>query len=113
MAKNDKNDSKTEPQDTGTATPPVDGANAGENGGAPPPPAPPPPAVVHPYQIAPGKSLTVKRGVLNEGDEIILADLAPALKKPGATDSEKHEAAKKQLEHLVAKGYVVRGPAKG
>jgi hypothetical protein len=71
------------------------------------------PALVHPYQVAPGKALTVRRGVLNEGDEITLADLAPALKKPGATDDEKHRAAQKQLEHLVAKGYVVRGPSKG
>lgn len=117
MAKNDKTESKTETSDAGAnppaATPPaaVDGASAGENGGAPPPPPAPAPALVHPYQVAPGKALTVKRGVLNEGDAITLADLDASLKKPGASDEEKRQAAEKQLEHLVARGFVVKGPA--
>jgi hypothetical protein len=117
MAKNDKTEPKTETAEAGEnqpAAPPsaaVDGASAGENGGAPPPPPPPAPALVHPYQVAPGKALTIKRGVLNEGDAITIADLDASLKKPGATDTEKRAAAEKQLEHLVAKGYVVKGPA--
>jgi hypothetical protein len=115
MAKNDKTESKTETPDAGAPPPPpppvVDGASAGENGGAPPPPPPPAPALVHPYQVAPGKALTVKRGVLNEGDAITLADLDASLKKPGATDDEKRQAAEKQLDHLVARGFVVKGPA--
>jgi hypothetical protein len=122
MAKNDKTESKTETSDAGAnppaaappaAAPPaaVDGATAGENGGAPPPPPPPAPALVHPYQVAPGKALTVKRGVLNEGDAITLADLDASLKKPGSSDDEKRQAAQKQLDHLVARGFVVQGPA--
>lgn len=76
--------------------PPVNGADDGTTGGPPQKAAPKPAKTRFPYAVAPGKSLTTRRGVLGPGAEIRPADVA---------DGEK------QLEHLVGRGYVVKGPA--
>ncbi len=56
------------------------------------------PIPTHPYEIAPGKSLTCKRGVLGPGQEIRECDVS---------------GGKDQLEHLVKRGHVLKGlPAK-
>jgi hypothetical protein len=79
------------------ARPPVDGArSASEAGGPPEPPKAPAPKVRHPYQVAPGKALTTMRGVLGPGDEMRPTDCSGGVE---------------QLDHLVAKGYLLKGPA--
>jgi hypothetical protein len=74
---------------------PVDGARGSDAGGPPEPPKPPAPKLRHPYQVAPGKSLTTLRGVLGPGDEMRATDCADGVE---------------QLERLVAGGYLLKRP---
>jgi hypothetical protein len=76
--------------------PPVDGAAPDGLGGPPEPPKAPEPKLRHAYQVAPGKALTTLRGVLGPGDEMRATDCSGGVE---------------QLEHLVASGYLLKGPA--
>jgi hypothetical protein len=79
--------------------PPVqDGASDGSIGGPPPAVAPAPATQRFPFQVAAGKSITCFRGLLNEGDEIKIDDMA------AKTDAARTEA----MNVLVAKGYVTK-----
>ncbi len=81
----------------------VDGAGPTKLGGPPPPPPPPPapaPRARFPYAIAPGKSITSRKGVLGPGEEVL----------PRYFNEADEAAGMKVIEDLVAKGYIVKAP---
>jgi hypothetical protein len=89
------------------APPVIDGAKESDGGG-PPPKAPAPVAVANaPYTVAPGKSLTTPRGVVDQGQEITLQHF-PGLNDANASEAKHNEARQAALDHLVKQGFVIK-----
>jgi hypothetical protein len=72
--------------------PPIDGASDGSQGG-PPPAAKARPKARWPFTIAPGKSVTSKRGIRGPGDEVRATDF---------------RGGEERLAQLVAAGVVIK-----
>lgn len=78
---------------------PIDGAAPDATGGAPIP-ATPPVQVRYPFQVAPGRSITTHRGLIDAGQEIKATDFV---------QNEKDVAdGQKRLDELVKQGVILK-----